>query len=82
MGLMLFTPASLYSPTVTAVLVPQGWTWAELDKELRARGVVLGGSYGPLQGKVFRIGHMGTQADAALVDRALDVLQEVTRRAK
>ena len=40
-------------------------------------GVVLGGSYGELAGRVFRIGHMGSQADLALVDRALTHLHDI-----
>jgi aspartate aminotransferase-like enzyme len=35
------------------------------------------GSLGPLAGKVFRIGHMGSQADGSLVDRGMDVLAHV-----
>ena len=65
------------SPTVTAARVPGGWTWAALDRDLRERGMAVGGSYGPLAGKVFRIGHMGSQADMALVRRGLAVLEEV-----
>ena len=37
----------------------------------------LGGNYGKLAGKVFRIGHMGRQADQSRVARGLDVLEEV-----
>ena len=79
-GLELF-PASgaISSPTVTAVKVPTAWAWRELDQELRARGLVVGGSYGPLAGKVFRLGHMGSQADQALVAQALDVIESVVR---
>jgi aspartate aminotransferase-like enzyme len=36
----------------------------------------VGGSLGPLAGRVFRIGHMGSQADPALVDRGMDVLAD------
>jgi aspartate aminotransferase-like enzyme len=39
--------------------------------------MVVGGSYGSLAGKVFRIGHMGSQADAGLVVRGMDVLARV-----
>jgi aspartate aminotransferase-like enzyme len=46
---------------------------------LRERGLVVGGSYGPLTGKVFRIGHMGSQADLDLVNQALDVIESVMR---
>jgi aspartate aminotransferase-like enzyme len=65
------------SPTVTAAKIPQGWSWSELDEALRERGVVVGGSYGPLAGKVFRIGHMGSQAKRDLVERGMDILEEV-----
>jgi len=81
MGLSLF-PASgaTPSPTVTAIQVPDGLTWPELDAGLREHGLVVGGSYGPLAGKVFRFGHMGTQADMELVKTALDVLENVVER--
>jgi aspartate aminotransferase-like enzyme len=36
----------------------------------------VGGSYGDKAGKVFRLGHMGTQADMGLVRQALDVLEQ------
>ena len=37
----------------------------------------MGGSYGPLAGQVFRIGHMGAQASHELVHRGMDVLEYV-----
>jgi aspartate aminotransferase-like enzyme len=78
MGLSLFpAPAALPSPTVTAVDVPDGIPWPELDERFRQGGLVVAGSYGPLSGKVFRLGHMGTQADPELVQRALDVIRKV-----
>jgi len=67
------------SPTVTVVVIPDGWTWIELDKALRKRGVQFGGSYGNLSGKVFRIGHMGSQCDFALVDAALNILEDLLK---
>ena len=39
-------------------------------------GVVFAGSYGRLEGKVFRVGHMGTQADLSLVQQAMDALRD------
>ena len=83
MGLTIYAKNDqLSSPTVTAINVPCGWTWRELDGELRGMGMAVGGSYGDLAGKIFRIGHMGSQADAKLVKRGMDVLGEVlkTRR--
>jgi aspartate aminotransferase-like enzyme len=77
-GLSIFpAPGAVSSPTVTAVNVPQEITWPDLDARLRNKGMVVGGSFGPLAGKVFRLGHMGTQADMDLVKRALDVLKTV-----
>lgn len=78
MGLSLFPAASAQpSPTVSAVKVPEGMSWSELDAGFRKNGLVVGGSYGPLQGKVFRLGHMGTQADMELVRQALDVIRKL-----
>lgn len=75
LGLSLFPAAgAVPSPTVTAVKVPEALPWPRLDARLRQGGLVVGGSYGPLAGKVFRLGHMGTQADMPLVEQALDVL--------
>ena len=62
------------APTVTAALVPDGMTWKEWDSRLRASGLVCGGDYGCLAGKVFRLGHMGTQAQPCLVEEALKVI--------
>ena len=70
------------SPTVTAAKVPEGWTWLGLDRALRERGMAVGGSYGPLAGKVFRLGHMGSQARDDLVEKGMNILEEVLRRGK
>jgi len=78
LGIELYpTLRAFPSPTVTAVKVPDRTSWSELDRRCRARGLALGGNYGLLAGKVFRIGHMGSQANLALVDQALEVLVEV-----
>jgi aspartate aminotransferase-like enzyme len=65
------------APTVTAAYVPEGWTWERLDASLRNHGMAVAGNYGPLAGKVFRIGHMGSQANMALVRQGMDVLARV-----
>ncbi len=81
LGLRLYAAdESLCSPTVTALTVPVGRTWKELDAAFRAEGLAVGGSYGALAGKVFRIGHMGSQADRALVERGMDVIEKVLRK--
>jgi len=77
-GIRLFpAPDAIPAPTVTAALVPEPFTWAEFDARLRQHGLVVGGSYGPLAGKVFRLGHMGSQADRKLVEQALEIIQAV-----
>ncbi len=82
MGLELYyAPDAVASPTVTAVNVPESIPWPELDRRFRERGLVVGGDYGPLAGKVFRLGHMGTQADMQLVEKALDVIRDVVKGA-
>lgn len=78
MGLELFpTPAAVKSPSVTAVKIPLGMTWDTLDKRCRERGLAIAGSYGPLAGQVFRIGHMGSQADLKLLEQGLNILESV-----
>ncbi|TMW62375.1 hypothetical protein Poli38472_009868 [Pythium oligandrum] len=71
---------SAASSTVTAIQVPEGVSWADLNRELIAQGVFLGGSYGPLAGKVFRVGHMGSQADKQLVERAVRAIGAVLKK--
>ena len=70
---------AISSPTVTAVKVPPGISWKEFDSRLRQHGLVVGGNYGPLADKVFRLGHMGTQADWELVAKALDIVEAVCK---
>lgn len=78
MGLTPFVvDDSFASPTITAVNVPDGWSWENLDRSLRAKGVCFGGSYGKIADKVFRIGHMGVQADKVLLKGALDTLESL-----
>lgn len=67
------------SPTVTAFKVPGHIKWEDLDARLRERGVGLGGSLGPLAGKVFRVGHMGAQAELSLVDEGMDILAQILK---
>ena len=77
LGLTLFAASdAVPAPTVTAVNVPQGISWQEFDAGLRREGLVVAGSYGPLANKVFRLGHMGTQADKDLVVQAMEVIQK------
>lgn len=77
MGLSLYpAPDAIPSPTVTALYVPEHISWKKFDASLREKGLVVGGNYGCLAGEVFRIGHMGTQADLELVGEAMDIIKK------
>ena len=67
---------AISAPTVTAAMVPQGFDWPSWQKALADRGLVVSGSFGPMAGKVFRLGHMGTQAHPGLMDRALEAIRD------
>ena len=78
LGLELFARDERYaSDTVTAVKVPEGVEAGELLGTMRSEhGVVVAGGQGPaMEGKVFRIGHLGyvTPED---VSGVLDALQK------
>lgn len=75
LGVALFPrDGSVPSPTVTAAMVPGNFSYPEWRSLLRESGLVVSGSFGPMAGKVFRLGHMGAQADSALMERALAVI--------
>lgn len=81
MGIRLYPEDRAFaSPTVTAAYLPDGWPWPRLIEAVRAEGMGIGGSYGSLNGVVFRIGHMGNQANLELVHRGMDVLEYVVGR--
>lgn len=81
LGIGIFPqPGAQASPTVTAALVPQGYSFTEWQNALRGKGLIVGGSFGPMAGKVFRLGHMGRQADEALMKSALSAMAEVLKK--
>lgn len=81
MGLELYPAAdAVLSPTVTALCVPEKMSWKKFDAALRAEGLVVGGNYGCLAGEVFRIGHMGYQANLNLVKEAMDIIGHVLKK--
>jgi aspartate aminotransferase-like enzyme len=77
LGIALWpAPGSVPAPTVTAALVPAAMGWNEWNARLRARGLAVGANLGPLAGKVFRLGHMGSQAGQRLMADALAVMRD------
>jgi len=74
-GLKLFSTPGYESSTVTAIAVPEGIQWAQLNATLlKDYQVALAGGQGALSGKVFRIGHMGFVSGEDLED-ALSALK-------
>ncbi len=77
LGIKLWTDAkAINSPTVTAALVPSQYDFATWQKKLSSRGLIVAGSFGEMAGKVFRLGHMGTQAQVHLMELALNVIED------
>ena len=75
LGLELLAKKAHASNTVTSVKLPEGVDGAKLSELLRTEhSVVLAGGQGNLQGRIFRIGHMGrvTEGDIQEVLHALE----------
>lgn len=78
MGYKPFVENEFYAAsTVSAFYIPEDTTWQAFDKALRQKGLAVGGSYGELAGKIFRLGHMGSQSDTNIIDQALEVLKDI-----
>jgi aspartate aminotransferase-like enzyme len=74
-GLQLLADHDYASNTVTAILTPQGIDTKALLKKLREEDqVVFAGGQAHLDGKIFRIGHLGYFEEADLVE-AMDKLE-------
>ena len=75
LGLELFpAPGAVPAPTVTAAYLPRGREWLAWRDALKDAGLAAAGSFGPMEGKVFRLGHMGAQAELKLVQEALSII--------
>ncbi len=77
LGLSLFADENYASNTVTAAAAPDGLDVAKLRKILREEHqIVLGGGQQKLNGKIFRIGHLGwvSEEDIETVISALKVV--------
>ncbi len=76
LGLKLFSQEAYASNTVTAINGPDGVDVKKLLQILRDdHGVVLSGGQGKLDGKIFRIGHLGwvSEADMKEVVKAVEL---------
>jgi alanine-glyoxylate transaminase/serine-glyoxylate transaminase/serine-pyruvate transaminase len=80
LGMSLFTPPGHRLPMLNVVRIPEGVDDLTVRRALLARGIEIGGGFGPLKGKVWRIGLMGTNASPLVVDTLLGALGEVVDR--
>jgi len=63
MGLSMYVPAANRIPTLNTVSVPKGVDEAKVRKRLlEGPGIEIAGGFGPLAGKIFRVGLMGPLA--------------------
>jgi (S)-ureidoglycine---glyoxylate transaminase len=82
MGLRLFGDAAHRMANVTGVIIPEAVTDGEKIRAelLNDFGIEIGTSFGPLAGKIWRIGTMGYVCRKANVLRCLTALEAVLRR--
>jgi alanine-glyoxylate transaminase/serine-glyoxylate transaminase/serine-pyruvate transaminase len=77
MGLSLLPPAGERLWTLNAVRVPEGVDEAAVRKRLlQVYNIEIGAGLGPLAGRIWRIGLMGTSSSPALVTLCLAALRE------
>jgi aspartate aminotransferase-like enzyme len=72
----VLAPEGHRSPTVTAILMPEGMSSIPVVAGVKERGFVIGGGYGRIKDTTFRIGHMGDHT-VAEQEAVLEVLGEV-----
>jgi alanine-glyoxylate transaminase/serine-glyoxylate transaminase/serine-pyruvate transaminase len=80
LGISLFTPHQHRLPMLNIVNIPDGVDDAAVRSEMRQHGIEIAGGFGPLAGKVWRIGLMGNNATEAVVNRLVDTLRVVLGR--
>jgi aspartate aminotransferase-like enzyme len=82
MGLKLWPLEERFcSPSVTTFSLPDGRDEAQIIDEMANRyGILIGGGYRELKGKLVRIGHMGYQANYPFVSATMDALESILHR--
>lgn len=75
----VFAPEGYRSPTVTAILLPDGSSGPEVAGATHERGYTIAPGYGKMKERMMRIGHMGEHTMGEL-EELLGVLSEVLER--
>jgi len=79
LGLSLFTPEANRLPMLNVINIPPGVDDLTVRKRLLEGGIEIGAGFGPLKGKAWRVGLMGTNATVDVVDRLVGELGEVLK---
>jgi aspartate aminotransferase-like enzyme len=80
LGFEMFVPEDYASPIVTAVKARPEFEVAELSKWLaEERNIAIGGAFGALAGKIFRVGHLGRAAEPESLREFLFSMEEFLR---
>jgi len=78
LGLELYGDQAHKMPNVTGVVIPQGVDGEAVRRALlEQHNIEIGTSFGPLRGKIWRIGTMGYNAREEAVRQTLDALGSV-----
>jgi len=78
MGLELYGDPAHKMPNVTGVVIPQGVDGEAVRRALlEQHSIEIGTSFGPLRGRIWRIGTMGYNARAEAVEQTLRALEAV-----
>ena len=67
LGLKLVPEPGFEADTVTATYYPQGVDDVAFRTEVEKNGVIIARGFGPLEGRIFRVGHMGQVTSADLM---------------
>lgn len=80
LGFVMFVPEAYASTVVTAVKARPEFEVAELMQWLATkRGIAIGGAFGPLAGKIFRVGHLGKAAGNEYLVDFLSAMEDFVR---
>ena len=81
MGLKIFGDVAHKMPVVTAIEIPQGVNGTKIRSELLEYfGIEIATSFGPLDGKIWRIGNMGYSSQKRNILFTLGALEAVLRQ--
>jgi (S)-ureidoglycine-glyoxylate aminotransferase len=81
LGLKLYGDAAHRMANITGVWIPEGVNGERVRKRLlEEHNIEIGTSFGPLHGRIWRIGTMGANATSAAVRRTLGALDEVLKQ--